>query len=712
MLPKGPSAIGSSNCCSVSSIAPETLRVLVGAVRGVDPDAGARTVADVLWLLACQAQSATDDAPTSPDPAVDTGATPPRADFDPPLDDDPVDWSEPAGDAEASSPSVPVIDQGAADEPAATGSVDANVVRLPAPAALPDSLALARAFRPFRRHVPASRGAVLDVEGTVRASAVAQRLVPMVRPRRERWLSLEMLIDASASMEIWDDTFRELANAARHSGAFAEVTVRYLHLGESEAAVTDNGWEREGARQPLLGRRGGRSRSGRTLVLIGSDAVDEQWRVRSTWRAVEKMGTRSPVAVIDPLPAKLWRHTAIGADLTRLTPPAGAVPNSRYTITPTPAMRRQRPDPTDRIGLPILELADASIRRWGRAVANGDPAGLIGLLTPGEDRRPPSALAPDSAPDPAAAVRVFKRIASRHAWRLAVLVATAPTTSLAVIRAIQSHALPGSNTQHLAEFIVSGLVQPARVADHEIITFRPGCREALLDAGGHSVDDAFVVYRAVTTALASRLGVSRRAVEALIEHPGGNRSVPKDAQAFAEVARAAIGLAQPAASSPARPSVPPWAESVSLTGHTNIVTGVAFGSTPDGRLLLASASRDHTVRVWDPTTGTPVGQPLTGHTSSVTGVAFGSTPDGRLLLASASWDHTVRVWDPATGTPVGQPLTGHTNIVTGVAFGSTPDGRLLLASASWDDTVRVWDPATGRGAGRWERLTYRLRRKQ
>ena len=124
------------------------------------------------------------------------------------------------------------------------------------------------------------------------------------------------------------------------------------------------------------------------------------------------------------------------------------------------------------------------------------------------------------------------------------------------------------------------------------------------------------------------------------------------------------------------------------------VCSVAFGTAPDGRLLLASGSWDETVRVWDPLTGTPVGEPLTGHTDNVNSVAFGTGPDGRLLVASGSDDCTVRVWDPVAGTQVDE-LTGHTNDVNSVAFGTGPDGRLLVASGSDDCTVRVWDPITG-----------------
>jgi WD40 repeat protein len=84
---------------------------------------------------------------------------------------------------------------------------------------------------------------------------------------------------------------------------------------------------------------------------------------------------------------------------------------------------------------------------------------------------------------------------------------------------------------------------------------------------------------------------------------------------------------------------------------------VAFGQLPSGRVLLASASYDGAVRLWDPAAGEPIGEPLRGHTSRVTAVAFGQLSDGQVLLASASDDDTVRLWHADSGLPISDPIT-------------------------------------------------------
>ena len=76
-----------------------------------------------------------------------------------------------------------------------------------------------------------------------------------------------------------------------------------------------------------------------------------------------------------------------------------------------------------------------------------------------------------------------------------------------------------------------------------------------------------------------------------------------------------------------------------LTGHTNAVESVAFSQ--DGA-LLASGSRDGTIKLWNATTRQNT-DTFDGHTDVVSAVAF--APDGTLLASGSSVDGTVKLWN-------------------------------------------------------------------
>ena len=114
-----------------------------------------------------------------------------------------------------------------------------------------------------------------------------------------------------------------------------------------------------------------------------------------------------------------------------------------------------------------------------------------------------------------------------------------------------------------------------------------------------------------------------------------------------------------------------------LRFHADAVNAVVL--LRDGRAVTAGA--DGRIAIWTSGSAEPDAV-LEGHTAPI--VALAVSPDGA-TLASASWDHTVRLWPLAGGVP--RVLEGHTQNVNGLAF--APDGRTLV-SVSYDQSVRIW----------------------
>jgi WD40 repeat protein len=122
-----------------------------------------------------------------------------------------------------------------------------------------------------------------------------------------------------------------------------------------------------------------------------------------------------------------------------------------------------------------------------------------------------------------------------------------------------------------------------------------------------------------------------------------------------------------------------------LEGHARWVTGVAVSA--DGKVAV-SASRDHTLKIWDLANGREL-HTLRGHTGPAWGVALNADAT---VAVSASDDQTLKVWDMASGREL-RTLQGHIGGVRGVALSA--DGRVAV-SASYDQTLKVWDVGSGR----------------
>jgi WD40 repeat protein/energy-coupling factor transporter ATP-binding protein EcfA2 len=116
-----------------------------------------------------------------------------------------------------------------------------------------------------------------------------------------------------------------------------------------------------------------------------------------------------------------------------------------------------------------------------------------------------------------------------------------------------------------------------------------------------------------------------------------------------------------------------------LTGHGDTVDVVRF--SPNDQLLASASVTDKTVKLWDIATGKEIDTLF--FEGRVTNLSF--SPDGKLLVASG-FNNAVKLWDVTTRREI-STLTGHRANVNSVNFG--PDGK-LLASSSGDNTIKLW----------------------
>jgi WD40 repeat protein len=124
-----------------------------------------------------------------------------------------------------------------------------------------------------------------------------------------------------------------------------------------------------------------------------------------------------------------------------------------------------------------------------------------------------------------------------------------------------------------------------------------------------------------------------------------------------------------------------------FTGHGELINSGSV-TVVGSREVLATASRDRTVRVYDLATGELL-TVLIGHDESVKAVAWGRC-DGRPVLLSGGYDFTARLWWFTGDVELigSRRLEAHGNAISSVTW---VDGDPV--TAGWDGRVHRWSVA-------------------
>ncbi|MTJ21621.1 formylglycine-generating enzyme family protein [Dolichospermum sp. UHCC 0352] len=390
----------------------------------------------------------------------------------------------------------------------------------PAVAALPNALEIGRSLRPLMRKVPSRIKFVLDKENTAQQIAENDVWIPVLKPARERWLDLVIVVEENRATVVWEETINEFRKLMERHGAFRNVYTWNLCTNDGKPQFFHQqrkATKKQRSRSPkeLL------EPNGRRLILLISDCISSLWWEGEIDNLLELWSKQVSVTILQLLPEQLWERTVldlgISVSLSAIEP---GLLNSKLTIHDFPFWLEEKPNQA--LKLPIVILEPESLEYWAKVIAGTGNIDTVGILfMPNWKELIPThkLFSSQTTKDPELLVNNFYRSASPLARRLANLMSSAPV-SIPVIHLIQEKMLPPPRKPIiLAEIFMSGLLEPKLISKENQpekwqYDFVEGVREVLWRSVRLTEIEA--MFKAVSEYICQKAGISIRSFPALL----------------------------------------------------------------------------------------------------------------------------------------------------------------------------------------------------
>lgn len=357
--------------------------------------------------------------------------------------------------------------------------------KVPATKTLPKQLEIARALKPLLQKKDSKTEYIIDEEATARRIKEENIWFPVLRPKLIPRYNLELIIDISESIEIWQKTIAEFELLLKRHGAFGNVQSWLINTDKKNLPLSK---KVSGLKQTTLrSYKELGSIGSEHLILIISDCVSSGWYGKDITQQINFWSKTNCVAILQVFPKTLWRHTSLGkrpiVEVETINNKVNAkLKTERTDFDFYQTDEQAKPKQPENVVVPIITFESVIMNSWASSLTGIPDFWVVGAkFLVGEPilnyREKPN-LSPKQI------VQLFYANASPTARKLATYLSLLPF-DFSIVDITRKYLVKEAQQSHIAEILLSGLIRKVRIENDNglsfIYDFLEGTREIIMD---------------------------------------------------------------------------------------------------------------------------------------------------------------------------------------------------------------------------------------
>ncbi|GIT97912.1 SAV_2336 N-terminal domain-related protein [Sulfurovum sp. TSL1] len=307
----------------------------------------------------------------------------------------------------------------------------------------------------FKDKFSSKRKNVLNEIKTIDYKAKTGVLNPFFKPKKKKLYTLYIFIDSSSSMKVWKGVIDEYSKLLVNSGIFKASKLIYFNSDKDETV-----FYKDTKLNRIFNPKEITNFQNNKLIFVLTDMLSSGWQYGDTLEVFAKLYDNIPLYVVQMLPYRLWRTTALKkASITTFHSSHYYPTRDSYNTEIDYLLRSLDENSSKTLKLPIVSFELAYLKTIGKTLKAQSENKIDGAIFNLDSIQENKSTLENKTLTPDEKVKYFFANASPEAQELAKSLSSVQFFNLPIMRMIQDKTLNESSNTYIAEVINSGLVK-------------------------------------------------------------------------------------------------------------------------------------------------------------------------------------------------------------------------------------------------------------